>query len=50
LDRLELEYIKTRDADLFEQMSALWNADTHIDKEKVNKIFSIMENLAGEIV
>lgn len=36
LDRVELEFIKAKDSELFEQMGALWSADTLIDKVKGN--------------
>ncbi len=36
LERIELEFIKAKDAELFGQLSSLWKADTYIDKKKGN--------------
>lgn len=37
LDRLELEFIKAKDSELFVQTGALWSADPHSEKGKGGK-------------
>jgi hypothetical protein len=34
MDRIELEFIKAKDSELFTQMGSLWSADTLIERQK----------------